>query len=121
LKSDGSDKAAVQPQKAALGSTGGGAVRLSPGISELIALTEGIETGLSVLQATQIITWAALGTSGLRTIRLPDCVHIVIICADADEPGLKAAHDAAQRFLREGRRVRVAKPKGAKDFNDMRA
>jgi putative DNA primase/helicase len=112
-------KAVVVPGKLALGPVGGGSVRLSDGLGEVIALAEGIETGLSILQASGILTWAVLGTSGLRTICLPDCAHEVIIAADHDEPGETAARDAAQRFLSEGRRVRIARPPKGNDFNDL--
>lgn len=118
LRPDGSGKAAVKPQKAALGPISGGAVRLAPTLSEKIILAEGIETGLSVFQATGVATWATLGTSGLRGLRLPDCVREAIIAADSDEPGERAACQAAARFMHEGRKVRIARPSGAKDFND---
>lgn len=119
LRCDGSGKADLEPQKAALGPVRGCAVRLAPA-GETLALAEGIETALSIQQATGIPTWAALGTSNVTRVELPNCVREVIICADADEPGEKAAHETAQRFLREGRQARIAKPHGAKDFNDLR-
>jgi putative DNA primase/helicase len=118
LCADGFDKAAVTPQKAALGPISGGAVRLTLAMAEVVALTEGIETGLSVVQATGLCTWATLGTSGLRSLRLPHCVRRVIIAADADAAGESAALRAAQRFVQEGRQVRIARPEDGKDFND---
>ncbi len=102
-----------------LGSLAGGAVRLAPKLADIVVLTEGIEDGLSIAQATGLIAWAVLGTSGLRTVRLPDAVREVVIAADNDEPGEAAARDAAQRFLAEGRRVKIARPSKAKDFNDV--
>jgi putative DNA primase/helicase len=114
-------KAPVEPVKMALGPIGGCAVRLAPA-GESLALAEGIETALSVQQATGIATWAALGTANLARVELSAIVHEVIICADSDMSGVgeKAAHEAAQRFLREGRKVRIARPHGGKDFNEMR-
>ena len=47
---------------------------------------------------------------------------MVLICADNDVSGngQRAAHDAAQQFLCEGRRVRIAMPPTAEtDFNDI--
>jgi putative DNA primase/helicase len=112
-------KTRLDPAKAALGPIGGGAVRLAPILSEKIMLAEGIETALSVMQATGIPTWAALGTSNLAQIGLADCVREVVIAADGDAAGEAAAQLAAQRFLREGRRVLVARPdRDGNDFND---
>lgn len=121
LASDGRGKANLKPDKKALGPIRGGAVRLAPP-SETLALAEGIETALSVKQATGIPTWAALGTSNLTRVELPGITREVIIAADNDPncAGESAAQQAAQRFLREGRRVRIVRPPRGKDFNDMR-
>jgi len=43
----------------------------------------------------------------------------VIILADGDEPGDAAALDAAMRWKREGRTVRIARPPAGMDFNDV--
>jgi putative DNA primase/helicase len=102
----------------ALGPIRGGAARLASA-GETLALAEGIETALSVQQATGIPTWAALGTANLLRVELPAIVREIIICADADSAGEKAAQEAARRFLRDGRRVRIALPASANDFNDV--
>jgi hypothetical protein len=70
LSRDGKGKAPIEPQKMMLGPCGGGAVRLAEA-STKIAVTEGIETGLSVLGTTGVPTWAALSASGLRRLLLP--------------------------------------------------
>jgi phage/plasmid primase-like uncharacterized protein len=47
---------------------------------------------------------------------------MVVICADNDANGVgqRAANAAAQHFLAEGRRVRIAlPPKSGLDFNDL--
>jgi putative DNA primase/helicase len=112
-------KTGLEPAKAALGPIGGGAVRLAPILSEKVILAEGVETGLSVMQATGIPTWATLGTSSLAQVKLPNCVREIIIAADADQAGERAAQQAAQRFLRDGRRVLIARPdREGSDFND---
>ena len=80
---------------------------------------EGIETCLSAMQATRRPTWAALSTSGLRTLILPEAVRDVTILADGDEPGEDAARDAAARWILEGRNVRIARPPAGLDFNDL--
>ena len=45
-------------------------------------IAEGIETALSAMQATAQTAWAALSTSGLRTLELPADVRDVVVLAD---------------------------------------
>ena len=101
-----------------IGRCGGGAVRLAPTGPELV-LSEGLETGLSVQKATGLPIWATLSTSGLCSVILPPEVRTVIITADGDEPGEKAAQVAARRFIVEGRTVKIARPPQGMDFNDL--
>jgi putative DNA primase/helicase len=118
LARNGSGKAPVDSQKMMLGPCRGGVVRLgSP--KELLMVGEGIETCLAAIQATGRSAWAALSTSGLRTLNLPDDVRDVIILADGDEPGQAAARDAALGWKHEDRRVRIANPGKGIDFNDL--
>ena len=65
---------------------------------------------LSAMQATGNPAWAALSTSGLRALHLPNIVREVIVLADGDDPGEDAARDCAVRWHREGRRVSIARP-----------
>jgi putative DNA primase/helicase len=118
LARDGGGKASVDPQKMMLGPCSGGVVRLGlPG--DVLMVGEGIETCLAAMQATGHAAWAALSTSGLRTLGLPDGVHDLIVLADGDDPGEAAARDCAWRCKCEGRRVRIARPPKGLDFNDM--
>ena len=118
LARDGGGKAPVDPQKMMLGPCRGGAVRLGePG--DVLMVGEGIETCLAAMQATGNAAWAALSTSGLRSLDLPRDVRDVIVLADGDEPGEAAAQDCARRWKREGRRVRIARPPQGMDFNDL--
>jgi putative DNA primase/helicase len=118
LMLDGSDKAPVEPTKMMLGPCQGGAVRLGP-VSEHLLIGEGIETCLSAMQATGIPAWAALSTSGLTALGLPPEVRQVTILADGEDAGEKAAQSAARRWVREGRRVRIARAGWGLDFNDL--
>jgi hypothetical protein len=119
LAQDGSGKAPVTPDRMMLGPCSRGAVRLADAV-ESVMIGEGIETCLSVMQATGKPAWAALSTSGLRALDLPPKLTEVTVLADADEPGEAAAAAASRRWVREGRRVRVARPTGGqKDFNDL--
>ena len=118
LARDGAGKAPVDPAKMMLGPCRGGAVRLAQP-DTLLMVGEGIETCLSAMQATGHPAWAALSTSGLRSLDLPRGVRDVIVLADGDEPGEAAAQDCARRWKREGRRVRIARPPIGMDFNDL--
>lgn len=115
---DGGGKAPVDPQKMMLGPCRGGAVRLTP-VADVLMVGEGIETCFAATQATGRPAWAALSTSGLRTLDLPAEVREVILLADGDDPGAVAALDCAWRWKREGRRVRIARPPQWMDFNDL--
>jgi hypothetical protein len=118
LARDGSGKAPVESQKMMLGPCRGGVVRLgAPG--DVLMVGEGIETCLAAMQAAGNPAWAALSTSGLRALNLPDTIREVIVLADGDDPGEAAACDCALRWQREGRRVRIARPPQGQDFNDM--
>jgi len=118
LARDGSGKAPVEPQKMMLGPCRGGAVRLAAP-ADVLMIGEGVETCLAAMQATGHPAWAALSTSGLRTLELPTDVRKIVILADGDTPGESAARDAAWLWSRQGRRVWIARPTDAKDFNDM--
>jgi putative DNA primase/helicase len=107
--------------RASLGPAGGGAVRLAPA-AETLLVGEGVETCLAAMQATAQPAWAALSTSGMMALALPSIVRTVVILADHDRNGAgeRAARVAGQRWLAEGRRVRIAlPPEPGTDFNDV--
>jgi putative DNA primase/helicase len=118
LAVDGVGKAPIDPQKMMLGPCRGGAVRLGDP-TDLLMVGEGIETCLAAMQATGNPTWAALSTSGMRSLDLPKQVRNVIVLADGDDGGEAAARDCAWRWKREGRGVRIARPPRGTDFNDI--
>jgi putative DNA primase/helicase len=121
LKLDAFGKVSLQPSKIIIGVVRGGAVRLARA-SETLVLSEGIETGLSVMQATGLAVWAALGAGNLAHVLIPDIVHEVIVAADHDQNGVgqRAAYRAAYRFIAQGRKVYIAIPSHpGNDFNDM--
>lgn len=100
LRADGLGKAEVAPNKAMLGSTQGGAVRLTNHRPGPLVVAEGIETALSLasgLVSEPATVWAALSASGLRGLRLPDPPGRLIIASDGDTPGRDAAHALALR------------------------
>jgi len=118
LARDGGGKAPVDPQKMMLGPCRGGAVRLADPV-DVLMVGEGIETCLAAMLATGHPAWAALSTSGLRSLELPENVRDVIVLADADEAGEAAAQHCARSWKRQGRRVRIARPPRGMDFNDL--
>lgn len=115
---NGGGKAPVEPVKMMLGPCRGGAVQFGEA-DDILMVGEGIETCLAVMQSTGHPTWAALSTSGLRTLDLPENVREVIVLADGDDPGEAAAKECSFRWKHEGRRVRIARPPRGMDFNDM--
>src|SRR5262249_9138174 len=104
LAHGGVSKAPVTQPKMMLGPCRGGVVRLATASDELL-VGEGIETCLSAMQASGRPTWAALSAPGLRSLALPPEVKAVTILADGDTAGEAAARAAADRWVREGRRV----------------
>jgi hypothetical protein len=119
LRADGAGKAPVSKPRKMLGRFMGGAIRFAAAGLEM-AIGEGIETTLSYMQATGMPSWAAICTSGMRSIVLPPLpmAAVVHLLVDLDAAGEEAAEAAAARLDREGRKVRLARPTTGKDFND---
>ncbi len=118
LSRNGTAKASVSEPRMSLGPVAGGAVHLAKANGRL-AVSEGIETGLSVLQATGIPTWAALSATNMVNVILPPGIRDVILAPDGDEAGEMGAQQAARRFVQEGRAVRIVPGPEGQDFNDM--
>jgi phage/plasmid primase-like uncharacterized protein len=115
----GCDKAPIEKPKMSLGPIAGAAVRLAPAADGML-IGEGIEDVLTVMAATGRPGWATLGNGNMSELVLPPEVRSLIILADNDPPGLRSAYQAAERWAREGRQVRISRPPaGVKDFNDL--
>jgi Toprim domain len=115
-------KAAVEPAKLTLGQLRYGGVWLTPveKIGEQLAVAEGIETALSVMQITNLPTVAALSAAGMRSLRGPPQVRRLWIAADNDGAGLQAAKMLLARALRAGLQAHIKVPaRGENDFNDL--
>jgi hypothetical protein len=112
LASDGTKPAGVDPQRAALGSVMGGAIRLAPIESVLTAgeLVVGvdIEEAASLAALLRRPAWAAGTPANLAAgiVLLPEVRRAAIIAT----PGDRAARSAWFRFKREGRQVQIATP-----------
>jgi DNA primase len=110
--------AQVASPKMMLGPCSGGAVRLGP-INDRLVVAEGIENAFAAMQLNGIPAWAAMSTSGIRSLALPPKIHEVVIATDGDEPGRQAARQAAERWTRNGVRVRIKDPGDGRDPNDV--
>jgi phage/plasmid primase-like uncharacterized protein len=120
LRRDGHGKADVDPPRAALGPTWGGAIRLDPVAPEIV-VGEGIETSASAGVLLGLPAWAAISSGNLAAaLVLPPEVRSVVIAADPDTPGERDARAAAERWKAEGRKVRIAHTdRPGRDFNDI--
>lgn len=119
LSPDGLRKTDLAPDRMMLGPCRGGAVRFGDASGSNLLIGEGIETCLSAMKATGRPTWAALSASNLGSFDLPSQIRDVVVLADGDERGEQAAQQAAIRWRRQGRQVRIACPPRGYDFNDM--
>jgi len=87
-----------------------------------LSCVEGIETGLSLVEGLPGCgggIWACLGTEGLKSVCLPDTTGELVIAADGDKPGTKAARDLAGRAVALGWSVRLMSAPEDLDWNDV--
>jgi phage/plasmid primase-like uncharacterized protein len=120
LAHDGMAKADVDPPKMMLGNIKSGSVHLSPLTSDTLAVCEGVETGLSILQMTGIPTWACLSTGGMVSLEIPKTIRTLLICGDNDPAGITASLALKARAIEEGYAVKYVTPQEAGfDFNDV--
>ena len=125
LQTDGMAKASFRNPRRSLGPIGGGAVHLAEAREDTpLIVAEGIETAAGVALVMGWPGWAALSASGIERLILPPLplVETVFIAADNDpnDTGERAARIAAERWLAEGRKVRIAlPPMPGSDWNDV--
>lgn len=97
-------------QRQMFGAMKGGYVQLgTPNSKKPLLVAEGIETALAASEITGMPAIAALSTTNMPSVLLPDCSGI-IIAADNDNAGLEAAEKAARIWSATGRNVRIAVP-----------
>lgn len=92
------------------------AIRLFPPRDGVLGVTEGVEDALSAWVLWKIPTWACIGTSGMKTFQPPEGIKELIVFADNDEAGKKAAWELADKMTMP---VRVLTPSGHKDINAL--
>jgi putative DNA primase/helicase len=119
IKPDGSGKAFKDRSRRMFGPVIQCAVRLGQiGRERVLAVGEGVETSASYAALKGVPAWAALSTEGLKNLRVPFGLKRLIIAADGDAPGLKAAQVLAERAQRVCDVEIHAAPEGA-DWNDV--
>jgi len=117
LAPDGQGKAAVNPQRRAMGHLLGNAVRLTLH-DDILIVGEGIETMLSLSEAIPSLpVWAALSSGHLGAVRLPEGLQRLYIAIDRDPAGQRAAERLSARASEAGIAVWVLEPRLG-DFND---
>src|SRR5262249_53428655 len=98
LQRDGSGKADIEKPKLIVGSPAGLPIVLAPPNDLLgLAITEGIEDGLTAHVATGLGAWAA-GSGGFMpklSDALPDYIEAVTVYAHQDKAGQNGAHQLA--------------------------
>jgi hypothetical protein len=114
LASDGSAKAGTDTDKIMLGAPHGAPIVLgSIGDGLGLAITEGIEDGLSVHEATGLGVWAAGSASFMPALApvVPDCIECVTILVDDDSAGRRNADELARRLDHRSIEVRLVVPR----------
>ena len=110
LKTDGSHKADIDPNKIIIGSLPGVPLVVAPMNGPLaLAITEGIEEALTVHQATGWGAWAAGAASRMPALAdaVPDYTECVTIIEDDNEPGRRGARGLAAGLRRRGLHVEI--------------
>lgn len=121
LKSDGTGKAEVEPQRMALGTMAGAVIKVSADTEVCMGLgiSEGLEDAIAVLNAGWAPVWSCISAANLGAFPLLPGVEALTVFADADEVGLKAARRVVSRWQQAGRQARVVLPRRGKDFDEV--
>jgi Toprim domain-containing protein len=105
LALDGTGKAGTNVDKIMIGTPRGTPIALAPITDGLgLAITEGIENGLSIFEATGLGVWAAGSAPFLPALAdtVPTYVEAVSIIADPDDVGRRFARDLAVGLHKRG-------------------
>lgn len=120
IQADGR-KADVDPPRLLLGGhrKAGGCIRLWPdeAVTHGLAVAEGIETALSLAHGYAPV-WSLIDAGNLAALPVLGGVEALVIAADNDPAGIKAADELARRWVAAGREVIVTR-QAANDLNDV--
>ncbi|MEP6019258.1 MAG: toprim domain-containing protein [Paracoccaceae bacterium] len=112
----------TRSNKMMLGPCQGGSVALTATIVGSLVICEGIETGLSLASgflSSPATVWAALSTSGIKGLRLPNHPGKLVVASDGDGPGQAAGRDLASRAHALGWEVSLLPAPNGHDWNDV--
>lgn len=101
------EKAHVKRPRRIIGPARGAALRLAAP-SEILGLAEGYENGHAAMLLHGLPTWCCLGAERMPMVQLPPIVRHLVIFADPDAPGLRAAE--ATRAAHPGLAVEIRPP-----------
>ena len=114
-------KARIDNPKRLLGNPGSGAVRLGTA-TRVLGLAEGVETAIAASMIAGIPVWAVLGNERFGMVSLPAHVEKLVILADNDAGGRRAADLAQDGLQRDGLElVTMWPPAGHNDWADVQA
>jgi len=121
IRADG-HKASVEPPRLLVGKhrKRNGVIRLWPddAVTTGLAIAEGIETALAVATAFTPV-WSCIDAGNLAAFPVLTGIESMLIVADNDAVGMRAAHKCAQRWACAGREVRLAVPPRGMDAADL--
>jgi hypothetical protein len=83
-----------------------------------LGICEGVEDAVAVLKAGWKPIWCCMSAGNLGCFPVLPGIEALTVFADGDQPGMDAAHRAAERWSKAGREARVVSPKHAKDFGE---
>ena len=113
LAADGHGKARTDRDKLLLRGhrKQGGAIRLWPdeAVTHGLAIAEGIESALAAAHL-YVPVWAAIDAGNLAALPVLVSIASLVIFADHDAAGIKAAQQCARRWYQAGREVRIRCP-----------
>jgi hypothetical protein len=100
-----------------------GVIRLCPDeeVGRALAIAEGIETAMSVMQfmGWGPAVWAAGSAGKLSSLPVLDGIEALHIYADHDTAGFTSSRECAARWLQDDREVFLNDPPEGKDWNDI--
>ena len=121
IRGDGR-KSDVDPPRLLLGKhrKAGGVIRLwsDDAVTTGLAIAEGIETALAVATAYTPV-WSCIDAGNLAAFPVLEGIESLLIVADHDDAGMRAANACADRWHSAGREVRIAVPPKGMDANDL--
>ncbi|MBP6010605.1 MAG: toprim domain-containing protein [Alphaproteobacteria bacterium] len=124
LLPDGSGKAKLTTPKKMYGRAKNATIKLAPdwSITEGIGLTEGIETGLSLISIGWAAVWAVGSAGAMARFPILGGVEAITVFADHDNKatGVRAARTCANRWQSAGREATIHYPDACgHDWNDV--